>query len=145
MKAQMSLEYIVKMMILLVVVVVVIGLILKFSSDLKLTIKKLFGEEKKNLDFPQIIEKNDFSAGEVSVYIESCYSQMTSLKESEQKDIVCYLLKSRSGFGFSPSDIRLSLDLTGRVEFNTQNPGQFTGNALTIKFLDAENKIEVSD
>jgi len=144
MKAQMSLEYIIKMTILLVVVVVVIGLMLKFSSDLKLTIKKLFGGEKKDVDFPQIIEKNDFSENEVAVYIESCYSTMMSLKESEQKDTVCYLLKSGSGFNFC--HIPLPAELNGKVEFNCNSPsGNFNGKSITIKFLDADNKIEVSD
>ena len=147
-KAQMSLEYMVKMMIVLVVVVVVVGLIIKFSSDLKLTIKKLFGEEKKDFNFPEIIEKNSFTPGEVSVYMESCYSKMTSIPESQQKDVICYLLKSKEGFIFGKGNIQIPKDLTGKVEFCPSTPSSDCIKdklTITIKFIDPENKIQVSD
>ena len=130
-----------KVVILLVVVAVVISLIVRFSDDIKLTIKKFFDKDETDLDFPKIEEKNSFSPGEVSIYIESCYFHMTSLPEDEQKDIICYLLKSGTGFGFGSSDIHLSSDLTRNVDFTAS----FNENVLTIKYQDVGNRIIVSD
>jgi len=104
-KAQLSLEYIVKMIIILVVIMVTITLIIKFKSNIQVAVKNLFGKDQEQLNFPQIIEKKSFSLGEISAYIESCYSTMTSLPEDEQKNIICYLLESEDGFSITKEDL----------------------------------------
>ena len=145
-KGQMALEYVMKLTILLVVVAVVIGIIIKFSDDIKLAIKRifpsLFGNDNK-LD-TQLIEKQSFNSGEMSTYIESCYSTMKSLPESEQKDFTCYILKAKRDFSsISQSDIPLSKELQGldKVVFK---PLWNNGVVVTIKYEDVGNRILVS-
>ncbi|OIN87617.1 MAG: hypothetical protein AUJ50_02610 [Candidatus Aenigmarchaeota archaeon CG1_02_38_14] len=148
-KGQMALEYVMKLTILLVVVAVVIGIIIKFSDDIKLSFKKFFcifspDSCRNNLKFPQIIEKSSFTSGEISTYIESCYSSMASLPESEQEDTTCYLLKANRDFSsISQSDISLSRDLQGldKVVFK---PLWNNGIVITIKYEDVGNRILVS-
>ncbi|NCO97458.1 MAG: hypothetical protein GW865_05255 [Candidatus Aenigmarchaeota archaeon] len=96
------------------------------------------------MKFPQIIEKSSFTSGEISTYIESCYSSMASLPESEQEDTTCYLLKANRDFSsISQSDISLSRDLQGldKVVFK---PLWNNGIVITIKYEDVGNRILVS-
>jgi len=145
-KGQMSLEYIVKIMILLVVVAVVIGLTIKFKNDIQLLIKNIFGRDEAKHNFPEIKGKNSFSPGEISVYIESCYSTMASLPEDEQSDIVCYLLDSldsKTGFSLTRQEIMnsVSSDLKDKVEITAS----FGRDIIKVEYQDIGNKILVSD
>jgi len=142
-KGQMSIEYIIKIMILLVVVAVVISLIVKFKGEIQVMVKNLFGPKENNHKFPQIIEKNSFSSGEVSAYIENCYFSMKSLPEDEQEDIICYLLQSNNGFSITSAMLRnkLSSELEDKVEITTE----FQKDIIKIQYQDIGNKILVSD
>lgn len=142
-KGQMSMEYIIKIMILLVVVTVVIGLIVKFKDEIQVMVKNLFGSNENNHKFPQIIEKNSFSSGEVSAYIEDCYSFMKSLPEDEQEDIICYLLQSNNGFTITNVTLKskLSSELEDKVEIITE----FQKDIIKIQYQDIGNEILVSD
>jgi len=142
-KGQMSMEYIIKIMILLVVVAVVISLIVKFKGEIQVMVKNLFGPKENNHKFPQIIEKNSFSSGEVSAYIENCYFSMKSLPEDEQEDIICYLLQSNNGFSITSAMLRnkLSSELEDKVEITTE----FQKDIIKIQYQDIGNKILVSD
>jgi len=142
-KGQMSLEYIVKIMILLVVVAVVIGLIIKFKDDIQIFMGNIFGRNEVKHNFPEIKGKNSFSPGEISVYIESCYSTMASLPEDEQSDIVCYLLDSKTGFSLTGQEIMnsVSSDLKDKVEITAS----FGRDIIKVEYQDIGNKILVSD
>ncbi len=151
-KAQMSLEYIIKITLLLVVVVVAMGLILGFSDDIKVAVsyffKNLLGNDDTDYDFPEIVEKNSFSLGEVSVYIESCHSLMSSLSEDEQRNIVCYVLEADETFdNFGPgadpgtdweSELS-SLALVSDIE------ADFDKVIIKIEYKDVGNSIIISD
>ena len=143
-KAQMALEYIVKLMILLVVITVIITIIIKFKDDIKTFINEFFGKNVNILDFPKIIDKNTFNPGEVSTYIEDCYYTMVSLPENEQKDIVCYVLISETSFspGFQ-TNLRdaLSDDIEGIVDIQTV----FDRDVVKIQYVDVGNRILVLD
>lgn len=139
-KGQMALEYVVKVMILLVVVFVVINLIFGFSDDIKLAIKRFFSRDEDNFNFPEYVEGDRFTAGQLSVYIDNCYHQMVSLPESEQKDVICYVLKSDTGFASISKDyisIPIDLDVTFEMNWNS-------GIVVKIEYEDVGNKIVVS-
>jgi len=141
-KAQMSMEYIIKILILLVLVVTIIALIIKFSDDIKRMVKDLF-PEKNDYDFPQLFEKSSFSAGEISAYVESCYSTMSSLPEDEQSDEVCYILQAENGFTITQDDLinKLSAELKGKTQIITD----FSKGIIKIQYQDVENNISVRD
>jgi hypothetical protein len=75
---------------------------------------------------------------------------MTSLSEENQRDIICYLLKSDTPFNFNQNEVfsmlpeELKIIENGRykVEFNTVI---FDEDTLKIEFLDIGNRIIVSD
>jgi len=147
MKAQLSLEYIVKVLILLVVVVVVIGLITKFSDQIRFWIKELFcivTECKKTIkDYPITVTQDSFSSGEIATYVESCLRDMEELPENEQKDITCYILIVTNSFNAFPDEVRdnLSSDIKNRVEIKSS----FDRDLVMIKFQDLGNKILIVD
>ncbi|MBD3155114.1 MAG: hypothetical protein GF368_00475 [Candidatus Aenigmarchaeota archaeon] len=138
-KAQMSLEYIVKITILLVVVIVITGMIINFYDQIKAKIKELFGRKEPEVDFPKIIDKTSFTAGEVSAYIESCHSTMSSLPEEVQDNIICYLLRSDTII-----TIDTGLATPGGITV-TWNWVSGTFDEMKIEYQDVGNEIVISD
>jgi hypothetical protein len=138
-KAQMSLEYIVKITILIVVIVVVIGMIINFYDEIKAQIKKLFGEKEPKVDFPKIVDDTSFNAGEVSTYIESCHSTMSSLPEDVQDNIVCYLLRSEN-----PININTGLATPTGIPVDWASWGS-NSRDMKIEYQDVGNQILISD
>ena len=136
-------EYIVKILILIVVVAVVIALILKFSDEIKTAIKSLFKPKIPEKNFPQLVEKNDFSSGEISVYIEDCYSTMISFPEDEQNDVICYILQPSNGFNIRKEDLisKLPDELKNKVNIKTN----FQKDVVKIEYIDIGNTILVRD
>ncbi|MEM7826950.1 MAG: hypothetical protein QXQ40_01860 [Candidatus Aenigmatarchaeota archaeon] len=146
MKAAMSLEYIVKIIILLVVASVIILLITNFYDEIRTTVKCWFDPEKcspkKLADFPKTITKDTFSSGEIVTYIDSCLSNIQALPEVEQKDIVCYILMATSGFRATRLEVIALLpnNIKDKVEIETD----FTKDYVKIEFLDVGDKIKVT-
>jgi len=135
----MSLEYIVKITILIVVIVVVIGLILNFYEEIKAQIKQMFGEKESEVKFPKIVDGSSFNAGEISTYIESCHSTMSSLPEDVQDNIVCYLLRS-------DTIITIDTDLATPIGIPiTWNWVSGTVDEMKIEYQDVGNQIIISD
>jgi len=147
MKGDLALEYIFRIAIILVVVAVVVGLILKFSDTIKKTvsdfIKQIFGE-KTTSKFPQNEEKDSFTSAEVATYIDSCYSYWTSLEEVDQKDIVCYILLSRTPFNESVSKEGILSSLSSSIRDNLDVRTDFGLTHLSIKFESLGDRIIVS-
>lgn len=143
-KGQLSLEYIVKVLILMVVIVVVISLIVRFSDDIKNQIIKFFGSQQGcNIPFPAKPEEKDtFNSKEIATHIESCYSTMTSCSEENQKDIVCYTLLAKNNIIATESEVRASLsqEINDKTEIKTD----FSGSWVKIEFQDVGNKIIVT-
>lgn len=140
-KGQMALETIFKVLILLVAVAVIIGLIMTFSDEVRNIVKEFIGKffgKSPTQEFPKQVEKDSFSAGEIASYIESCYTTMTSVSETEQKDTNCFLL---IGKNFESSGIleKVSPSIRGNVEISAD----FTRGILIIEFIDVGNKIIV--
>ena len=142
-KAQLSLEYIVRLMIILVVIAVVMSIIMKFKDDIRIWIDEFLGSDEKP-NFPKIIDdKTTFSIGEITVYIEDCYYTMTSLPEDEQEDIVCYVLIPKEGFELRKEDLEsvISNDIIDKVDIQTL----FNRDVIKIQYQDLGNRILVSD
>lgn len=143
----MAFEYIVKVMILLVVVAVVVGLMIRFSGDIKRKVADLFRKENEYPKFPQIKENARFGPREIAAYVQSCHSLMSSLPQGQQRDEICYLLKADSPFStFCDScsqKIRQSLpnDLL-RV---TEIAATFNKEIIKISYVDIGDRILISD
>lgn len=145
MKGDLALDMIVKFLIILVVAGVVIGLFMMFASDSKGAVKNMFAPNNtKETGFPKTIQQNSFSSGEVANYIESCYSKMSAIPATEQKDITCYVLMANSPFSnfVTSSSVMnaMSSDVRPRTTFNTA----FDKDYLKISFVDLGDKIVVS-
>ena len=142
-KAELALEYIVRLMIVLVVLVVVIGMTIEFKNEIITTVKKFFGEKNPQINFPQLITKNTFNPGEISAYIEKCYFTLTALPENKQEDIVCYLLEATDGFAIEKTDLEktISKDIKDKVNITAT----FKKSIIKIQYQDIENIILVSD
>jgi hypothetical protein len=145
MKGDLALDMIVKFLIILVVAGVVIGLFMMFSSDSKDAVKNMFAPNNtKETGFPKTIQQNSFSSGEVANYIDSCYSKMSAIPATQQKDITCYVLMANSAFSnFVTSSAitgALSADARPRTSFNTT----FGRDYLKINFIDIGDRIIVS-
>ncbi|RLB75548.1 MAG: hypothetical protein DRH24_19430 [Deltaproteobacteria bacterium] len=142
-KAQLSLEYIVKVLILLVVVAVVIGMIIKFSDRIKYWVYELFRKDEQTTEFPKRVTQDSFSSGEIATYIESCLLTMSSLPEEEQEDIDCYILTVNQNFIASPDEViaRLSPETAQKTEIQTD----FSRDLVIIQYQDIGNKVIVID
>ena len=140
-KGQMALETIFKLLILLVAVIVIVGLIMRFSDDVRNVVKefvnKLFGKPPTQ-EFPKQIEKDSFSSGEIASYVESCYTAITSLAETDQKDTNCFLLVGRNFESVGILD-KVSPTIRDHVEIRAD----FTRGVLIIQFQDLGNKVIV--
>ncbi len=143
MKAQIALEYIIRIVILLVVISVVIGMILKFSDDISRWVSNLFKPERTTLDFPKKISSDSFDSGEIAAFIESCYNVMNNLPETEQGDMDCYILVASNNFNANANDVlsRLSSEVSAKTTIITN----FNRDLVIIRFIDIGNRIEVTD
>jgi len=149
MKGDMALDYVFKVLITVVTIAVVIALIVKFSDDIKRAISDFIcnvtGTCSKMQKFPKTINQDSFTTAEVVNYIDSCLSTESALPENQQKDIVCYILFSKTTFassGVTASSLQQSLpqSLVGSVVVQTD----FSHDYLRIQFQDLGNKIIVS-
>ena len=86
----MAFEYIVKIMILIVVAAVVMNIIIYFSDDIKLQVKKMFGSDEKTLE-TETVESISFSDSQIRNYIKSCWEKTYGVEY--KKDAICYILK----------------------------------------------------
>lgn len=141
--AQLALEYIVRILILTVAAAIIILTIINFSEDVKFLVKSWIFPKKEKIEFPKTITKDSFSSGEIANYIISCYSAMISIPETEQKDVVCYVLLARRGFSASSSQILESIPRDIRQSVNIT--ASFTKNYVKIEFRDINNKILVTE
>jgi len=138
----MALETVFKILILLVTVAVIIGLIFNFSDQIKNQItgfiNQLLGKNQGIPQFPRTVEKQSFTSGEIASYIETCYTAMTSLPETEQKDISCFILV---GTSFQSQGIldRVSPTIKDHVTITSN----FNRGVVIIDFVDLGNKITV--
>jgi len=143
MKAQISLDYIIRIIILLVVVAVVISMILKFSDDIKRWVSKLFKPETTPIEFPKKISGDTFNSGEIAAFIESCYNIMNNLPETEQGNIDCYILVVSGNFNADANSVLA--ELSPEVSAVTTVLTNFNRDLIIIRFVDIGNKIEVTD
>ena len=149
MKGDMALDYVFKVLITVVTIAVVIGLIIHFVDEIKKAIADFIcnvtGTCGKMQKFPKTINQDSFTTAEVVNYIDSCLSTESALPENQQKDIVCYILFSKTTFessGVTASSLQQSLpqSLVGSVVVQTD----FSHDYLRIQFQDLGNKIIVS-
>ena len=133
MKAQMSLEYIIKFLILLVVAAVVIGMLFSFSSDIKTKIRDMFGKEKEIKTTS--IEADSFSTAQIKTYMNSCWEKTG---ERYNKDFICYILKGDVS-GVTKEDLKNSVD-GAEVVVDDFDP---TKKVTIIRFVDVGDKIVV--
>jgi len=147
-KAELALEYVVRLMILLVVVAVVVSLILNFKDEIRVMVKKVFGtvESPSKPDFPKIIDdKKTFNPGEISTYVEDCYSTMTSLPEDKQEDIVCYVLIPKEGFSTTKTQLENVISGSSIKDKVYINPNLDLGKSfIKIQYQDVGNMINIT-
>ncbi len=146
-KAQLALEYIVRVMIALVVIGVVVSLILKFKEDIRIMVKKIFGEtEIPQSDFPKIIDnKKTFNPGEILTYVEDCHYTMASLTEDKQEDIVCYVLIPKEGFSITKTELENVISNSNMRDEVYINPNLDLGKSfIKIQYQDAGNIINIT-
>ncbi|MEM7816391.1 MAG: hypothetical protein QXZ20_00590 [Candidatus Aenigmatarchaeota archaeon] len=141
--AQLALEYIVRILILTVVAAIVILTIINFYDDIKVAISNWLFPKKDKVEFPKTITKDSFSSAEIANYIVSCHSTIISIPETEQKDMVCYVLLSRSGFSVSSTEILASIPAD--IKPNVEIRASFKKDYVKIEFRDINNKILVTE
>lgn len=141
--AQLALDYIVRVLILAVAAAIIILTIINFYDDIKIVVNKWLFPKNEKPEFPKTITKDSFSSGEIANYIFSCYSTMISVPETEQKDIVCYVLLARNGFSVSSRDI-LTL-IPSDIKSNVEISASFTKDYVKIEFRDINNKVLVTE
>ncbi|MCK4429189.1 MAG: hypothetical protein KAU95_02345 [Candidatus Aenigmarchaeota archaeon] len=144
MKGEMAMELIVKWIIVLVAVAVVIGIFLNFSSKFSNPFGEHFESEEKP-DFPKIITQDEFSAGGISTYIESCYLTMTSLHDNEQMDMDCYILNANNTFSSFTSETDILDSLPSDIQEHIKIETGFNKQLIIIRFEDIGDKIIISD
>jgi len=143
MKAQMSLEYIAKMMIVLVVVAVVIGMIYNFRGDI-LEKWKVIADPDENDDTDNnaaFIEGGPFSPDDFAHFIELCWVETRDAEDSR----VCFVLKGTADPGTVAGDIDTILaaeypEIASSVDFTGVD---FGDDLFSINYVIIGNEIHV--
>jgi len=143
MKGMLALDVIGKWVIVLVVIAVVIELFLTFSGQFSNPFEEYF-KTKEDLGFPKIVKQSEFSAGEISTYIESCYDTMTNLPDNEQKDIECYILDADNTFNLFVTEEDILNDLKPDIRDKVEIKTNFDKNLIIIRFKDVGDKIIIT-
>ena len=110
-KAQMSLEYLAKMIIALVVVAVVIGMIFTFSDDIKRLWDDFVNPDEPEVEYPPIIVPGPFYASDFANVIETCWVEKSN-DFSADKVMVCFVLEG----SYDGDDINAETDIISLLD-----------------------------
>lgn len=143
----MELEYIFKILIMLIVVAVMIGLILTFRDQIAALTKSylcFFSNSCGNnqTQFPKLIDKGTgtFTSGEISTYVQSCYTTINSLSIDQRVTTNCYIL--RGNFNANANDILQSIT-DSSLKDKVSITADFTKNAVVITYQDPQGIVLV--
>ena len=134
---QMSLEYIIKMIILTVVVLVVIGMIINFRADIERYWRNFIGGEKETPPEAEVIRQERFTSQEVANYILSCYSE----NMHKQEDVNCYVLIGH--MDISETGIRSALSSSMINPNNIRFEGDLNTDAIVIAYDSLSDTIAI--
>jgi len=140
----MALETVFKVLILIVTVVVIVGLIFRFSDQIRNQVtaflNQILGKNGGSTDFPKTIERSSFTSSEIANYAETCYNSMTSIPPADQKDTNCFILVGNQ-FNANANDVmnNISPSIRDHVTITTD----FSRGVVIIDFADIGDKIIV--